>query len=197
MNHFFNRDIVLENAHVKLVPFSESYEDELRNIIFDHEITKYTGNHFVDQDDLKRYMSSTIASRMDNSSYPFIVIDKASGQVAGSSRFGNIVFHSKRLEIGWTWYGAAFRGTIVNQATKFELLTYAFEQMEFNRVQFSVDAENMRSQKAVLKLGATQEGVFRCNYMDANGQCRDDVYFSILKSEWPKLKRTVFHTVIV
>ncbi|MNG35721.1 hypothetical protein D3C84_1225320 [compost metagenome] len=67
--------------------------------------------------------------------------------------------------------------------------------MDFNRVQFSVDAENLRSQKAVLKLGAKQEGYFRCNYTDASGNCRDDIYYSIIKSEWPELKNTVFSQI--
>jgi len=192
LNSFFQDDIYLENDYIKLVPFSDLYEEGLRRIIFDDEITKYTGNHFTNENDLKNYISSTITSRNEKLSYPFIVIDKATNQVAGSTRFGNIVFHNRRLEIGWTWYGEAFRGTYVNKATKFELLRYAFEEMSFNRVQFSVDVENIRSQKAVLKLGAKQEGVFRSNYMNANGDCRDDVYFSIIKSEWPDLKKEVF-----
>lgn len=192
MYDFFQQDIVLENDYIKLVPFSDCYEDGLRKIIFDEEITKYTGNHFIHDDDLKNYIKRTLASRNEKVSYPFIVIDRSSDQVAGSTRFGNIVFHSKRLEIGWTWYGEAARGTLVNKATKYELLRYAFENMGFNRIQFSVDVENKRSQKAVLKLGATQEGIFRSNYVNARGECRDDVYFSMIKTEWPTLKRTVF-----
>ncbi|BBH23735.1 N-acetyltransferase [Paenibacillus baekrokdamisoli] len=193
MNDFFKRHIILENNHVKLVPFSSYYEEGLRKIIFDNEITKYTGNHFISDNDLKNYINRTLTSRNENVSYPFIVIDQSSGQIAGSTRFGNLVFHNKRLEIGWTWYGQAFRGTIVNKAAKFELLRYAFEEMDFNRVQFSVDVENIRSQKAVLKLGAKLEGVFRSNYVNADGECRDDVYFSIIKSDWQELKRTVFN----
>ncbi|RCW49349.1 GNAT family N-acetyltransferase [Paenibacillus prosopidis] len=68
------------------------------------------------------------------------------------------------------------------------MLTFAFEKLNFNRVQFSVDTDNLRSQKAVLKLGAKQEGIFRSNYINAKGEPRDDVYFSIIKSEWPGIK---------
>jgi len=67
-------------------------------------------------------------------------------------------------------------------------LKYVFETLEFNRVQFSVDKENVRSQRAVLKLGAKQEGVFRSNYINASGECRDDIYFSIIKPEWQEVK---------
>ncbi|MCD9026515.1 GNAT family N-acetyltransferase [Cohnella sp. NL03-T5] len=160
--------------------------------MFDKEITKYSGNHIATDEDLKNYIRMTLLSRKEKISYPFIVIDKASGQVAGSTCFGNIMFHSKRLEIGWTWYGAAFRGKGINKASKYELLRYVFEILDFNRVQFSVDTENIRSQKAVLKLGAKQEGIFRSNYINASGETRDDVYYSIIMSEWPEIKNTVF-----
>ncbi|MFD2615688.1 GNAT family N-acetyltransferase [Paenibacillus gansuensis] len=192
MNEFFQTDIVLENDIVRLVPFNESYECGLRKIIFDKGITQSTGNYIVTNEDFKEYMSRTLSSRRDGASYPFIVIHKTSGQVAGSTRFGNMVFQSKRLEIGWTWYGEVYRGTGINKATKYELLTFAFEKLNFNRVQFSVDTDNLRSQKAVLKLGAKQEGIFRSNYINAKGEPRDDVYFSIIKSEWPGIKATEF-----
>ncbi|CAH1198935.1 hypothetical protein PAECIP111893_01176 [Paenibacillus plantiphilus] len=192
MNDFYQRDIVLENKHVKLVPFHASYEEGLKQLLFDREITAFTGEHFTNDQDVKNYIGRTLNGRTANESYPFIVIDKSSGQAAGSTSFGNIRMNQKRLEIGWTWYGKAFRGTYVNKAAKFELLKFVFEEMGFNRVQFSVDAENIRSQKAVLKLGAKQEGIFRCNYVNASGECRDDIYFSIIKSEWPELARTVF-----
>ncbi|MWC27708.1 GNAT family N-acetyltransferase [Paenibacillus sp. MMS18-CY102] len=193
--NIFDREIELENACVKLVPFSDCYEEGLRTIIFDKEITQFTGNHIVNDHDLGKYIRAALTSRQEKQTYPFIVIDKLTNQVAGVTRFGNIIFHSKRLEIGWTWYGKPYRGTHVNHAAKFELLRYAFEEMDFNRVQFSVDAENLRSQKAVLKLGAKQEGYFRCNYTDASGNCRDDIYYSIIKSEWPELKNTVFSQI--
>ncbi|MFJ7732818.1 GNAT family N-acetyltransferase [Lysinibacillus sp. NPDC097231] len=64
-----------------------------------------------------------------------------------------------------------------------ELLKYAFEVMNFRRVQFSADIENTRSQNAIKKLGATEEGIFRANYIDSSGLSRDDVYFSIIYTE--------------
>lgn len=192
MSDFYEKNIILENERVKLTPFQEDYADDLRKIIFDKEITKYSGNHFTSNRHVEDYISKTIQARKDQHAYPFIIIDKPTGQVAGSTRFGNINFQAKRLEIGWTWYGASFRGSGINKAAKFELLKYAFEVMEFNRVQFSVDSENARSQKAVMKLGATREGLFRSNYVNAIGQVRDDIYFSIIRTEWMELKATVF-----
>ena len=156
MDNFFQQNITLENDIVKLVPFSDNYKEDLKIVIHDEEITKYTGNHIKTEVDFNNYISRTIQSRLNKARYPFIVIDKQTNEVAGSTSFGNINFTSKRLEIGWTWLGKSFRGSGLNYATKYEMLKYAFEVLNVNRVQFSVDSENIRSQKAVLKLGAYQ-----------------------------------------
>ncbi|MBD3922958.1 GNAT family N-acetyltransferase [Paenibacillus sp. PR3] len=189
---FYRKQIVLENDLVRLVPFNKELAAGLRPIINDFEITRYSGNHITNEDDFNNYIDRVNEVRMTGQGYPFLVIDKQSGQIAGTTRLGNIRFDSKRLEIGWTWYSKPFRGSGINKACKYELLKFAFETMHFNRVQFSVDRENVRSQRAVLKLGATQEGIFRCNYMNASGECRDDIYYSIIRTEWEEIKRTNF-----
>jgi len=112
--------------------------------------------------------------------------------VAGSTRFGNINQKSEKCEIEWTWYGSQFQGTGLNKATKYELLNFGFETLGFRIIQLSADLENIRSQKAIEKLGAQREGVFRNNYIDSNGVSKDDVYYSIIKEEWLQLKSTLF-----
>jgi RimJ/RimL family protein N-acetyltransferase len=153
------KEIILENCRVRLVPFTRDYEDELRKIIFDEELS-FSVNCKSDSD-VRNYVERTIKQRTDSIAYPFIVMDKLTNEVAGSTRYGHISLDNKRLEIGWTWYGRKFRGTGLNKACKYELLNYAFETMKFRRVQFSADIENIRSQKAILNLGAAREGLFR------------------------------------
>ncbi len=89
---FFQRDIVLENHIVKLVPFHGKYKEGLRKIIFDKEITKFTEDHILDDYALEHYIARTLADQVEKISYPFIVIDKATGEVAGSTRYGNLAF---------------------------------------------------------------------------------------------------------
>jgi RimJ/RimL family protein N-acetyltransferase len=185
----FTSEVILENNRVKLVPFSEKYEADLHKIIFDEEL--FNVNCKTDAD-FERYMKTTLKQKNEFMAYPFIIIDKQTNEVAGSTRYGHLFFDNKRLEIGWTWYGRKFRGTGLNKACKFELLNYAFDTMDFRRVQLSADVDNIRSQKAIAKLGATREGIFRANYINSSGESRDDVYFSIVKSEWAALKHTVF-----
>ncbi|MBD8070029.1 GNAT family N-acetyltransferase [Bacillus sp. PS06] len=194
INDFYRQNIILENEIVKLVPFEEVYKEQLKDIIYDEEI--YYTIECKNEQELDKYVSVTTNQREVGGSYPFIIIDKRTNEVAGSTRFGNIQFANKRVEIGWTWYGKAFRGSGLNKACKFELLKFAFEKMEFRRVQFSADSRNTRSQKAIKKLGATQEGIFRSNYIDSSGESQDDIYFSIIHSEWDTIKRDVFKEFI-
>ncbi|QGQ96713.1 N-acetyltransferase [Paenibacillus psychroresistens] len=190
MYNLFKEEVVLENNRVKLVPFSKKYEGELRKIIIDEDIL-FTVNCKTTED-VTHYVEKMLVKRHENVLYPFIIIDKLTHVVAGSTSFGHIHPDNKRLEIGWTWYGRSFRGSGLNKACKFELLKFAFEQMLFRRVQLSADIDNIRSQKAILKLGATREGLFRSNYINELGESRDDVYFSMVHTEWEAIKANNF-----
>ncbi|MDW8851547.1 GNAT family protein [Flavobacterium sp. MMLR14_040] len=92
----------------------------------------------------------------------------------------------------WTWYGKAFQGTGLNKACKYELLNFGFENIQFKRIQFSADLENKKSQRAIEKLGAVKEGIFRNNYVDSEGKSKDDVYYSIILEEWENTKGEYF-----
>tara|TARA_B100000768_G_scaffold87863_1_gene82520 strand:+ start:537 stop:1130 length:594 start_codon:yes stop_codon:yes gene_type:complete len=184
--------IMLENSRVLLLPFESERKSELKKIIFNHDIWRYMGMNIETESDFKQYVHETLELKKKGACYPFIIVDKKTNEVAGSTRFGNINQKSEKCEIGWTWYGLQFQGTGLNKATKYELLNFGFETLGFRRIQLSADLENIRSQKAIEKLGAQREGVFRNNYIDSNGVSKDDVYYSIIKEEWPQLKSTLF-----
>ena len=184
--------IILENSRVILLPFESERKSELKKIIFNHDIWRYMGMNIETESDFKQYVHDTLELKKKGACYPFIIVDKQTNEVAGSTRFGNINQKSEKREIGWTWYGAQFQGTGLNKATKYELLNFGFETLGFRRIQLSADLENIRSQKAIEKLGAQREGVFKNNYIDSNGISKDDVYFSIIKEGWPQLKSTLF-----
>ena len=80
------------------------------------------------------------------------------------------------------WAGA------VNPECKLLLMRHAFETLKFNRVEYKTDARNARSRAAILKLGATQEGILRKHMIMADGHVRDSVFFSIVDTEWPAVK---------
>ncbi len=184
--------IHLKNERVLLLPFEDDRYQELKEIIFDDGIWKFMGMFVKTEADFDAYVKNTLADKQKGICYPFLIIDKTSGKVAGSSRYGYLNFPSEKCEIGWTWYGTAFQGTGLNKATKYELLRFGFEQIGFRRIQFSADEENIRSQRAIEKLGAQKEGVFRNNYIDSKGESRNDVYYSIIREDWPQVKKERF-----
>ncbi|MEP6932094.1 MAG: GNAT family protein [Flavobacterium sp.] len=189
-------DIILENEKALLIPFENERNTELKTIIFDDEIWKYMGVYVRNDIDFENYIESTLKQKADGICYPFLVIDKATNKVAGSTRYGYLNHTSQKCEIGWTWYCAAFQGTGLNKACKFELLNFGFENIQFKRIQFSADLENGKSQRAIERLGAIKEGIFRNNYIDSEGKSKDDVYYSIIAEEWNATKRGYFSEFI-
>ncbi|WP_423997907.1 GNAT family N-acetyltransferase [Maribacter sp. IgM3_T14_3] len=184
--------IQLENDRVLLLPFEDKRNQELKEIIFDKEIWEFMGISINNEQGFENYINKTIKDKNNGLCYPFLVIDKLTNKVAGSTRYGNLNTASQKCEIGWTWYGTEFQGTGINKACKYELLKYGFEKIGFRRIQFSADKANLRSLKAIEKLGAQKEGVFRNNYIASNGESRTDVYYSIIKEEWSSLKDELF-----
>lgn len=191
-SNFLTANVSLENERVLLVPFTDSRNEQLKDIIFDESIWTYMGLYIRSSKDLEQYIENTIASKLNRICYAFLIVDKLSNKVAGSTRYGNLNIASKKCEIGWTWLGKEFQGTGLNKACKYELLKYGFEDIGFNRIQFSTDTRNVRSQKAIQKLGASKEGVFRNNYVDSEGEARADIYYSIIAKEWKAIKHNHF-----
>lgn len=189
-------DIILENEKVLLIPFEDKRNTELKEIIFDDEIWKFMGMYIRTNADLDNYIKNTLNQKAAGICYPFLIIDKATNKVAGSTRYGYLNTASQKCEIGWTWYGKDFQGTGLNKACKFELLNFGFEKIQFKRIQFSADLENGKSQKAIEKLGAVKEGLFRNNYIDSEGKSKDDVYYSIISEEWNSIKKEYFSEFI-
>lgn len=98
--------------------------------------------------------------------------------------FGNIDFHNRRLEIGWTWIAEKFQGTGINKICKKLLLDYCFNKLLFRRIEFRIDVKNIKSQKAVEKIGAIKEGMLRNYNIQSYGESEGTYIYSILKEEW-------------
>jgi N-acetyltransferase len=120
---------------------------------------------------------------------PFAVMHLESGRAIGMTRYMNISQADRNLEIGGTWYAPAWQGTGVNTESKYLLLRQAFEGLGCLRVQFRTDVRNLRSQKAIERLGAVREGVLREHMILPDGTVRSSVFYSILRGEWEGVKR--------
>jgi len=192
MSKFFERVIMLENERVSMTPLMESDFESLETIAYHPKIWKVGMSNLAGPAHLKAYIQTALTERARRASYPFLIFDKRNNRVAGSTRYGNISFEHKRLEIGWTWLHPDFHGTGLNKACKFLLLQFAFEDLAFNRVEIKTDAINQQSRKAILKIGAKEEGIFRKHQITSEGRVRDTAYYSIIDEEWPVIRSTVF-----
>lgn len=110
------------------------------------------------------------------------------GEAVGSTSFYDVNPDNSHVSVGYTTYAPSVWGSVVNPEVKFLLLRYAFEDLEMNRIQLKTDNLNVRSQVAMLKIGATWEGVLREHMVRPDGSMRDSVVFSILRSEWPRVQ---------
>ena len=113
----------------------------------------------------------------------------------GSSSFGSISYFDKRIEIGWSWLAKQYQGTGINFHAKFSLLSYAFDVLDWERVEIKTDNLNERAKQGLRKIGAKEEGVLRSHMQMPLNRRRDSVYFSILKNEWPAIKNSVFKEI--
>jgi RimJ/RimL family protein N-acetyltransferase len=180
--------VVLEGTHVRLEPLSLAHHPDLCRVGLDEDLVRWTEAYPLTPDGLRIYIENALQRQAEGSVLPFAVISKAAGRAIGSTRYGNIDRANRRVEIGWTWYGRDFQRTAVNTECKCLLLRHAFETLGCLRVEFKTDVLNERSRKAILRIGAKEEGVFRKHMLMPSGRVRDTVYFSIVDTEWPVVK---------
>lgn len=183
---------LLENSHVKLSLLDLSNYKHLQDIAAEKDLIFYSPSDISTPENLKEYVQVAVDGYYHKTIMPFIIYDKTIKAYAGSTRFGLINWKNKTLHIGWTWIGRDFHGTGLNKHIKFLMLQYAFESLEFEKVEFRIDERNMRSRKAVEKIGASLEGILRKDTLMQDGHRRNTCCYGILKEEWPEIKRSIF-----
>ncbi|MCD0466304.1 GNAT family N-acetyltransferase [Flavobacterium sp. ENC] len=185
-NFNFSDPVILEDDFVLLRPLQETDVDNLVEIsINEPETWKYSLVGADGKENLINYIKSAVKERENKKEFPFIVFDKKSQKYAGSTRFYDIQLDYKTVQMGYTWYGSAFRGTGLNKHCKFLLLQFAFETLGMERVEFRADNNNERSIAAMKSIGCKVEGVLRSHMPTANSDVRrNSIVLSILRDEW-------------
>lgn len=180
--------VTLTGAHVRLEPLAPAHLDALCAVGLDPALWTLSLSRIATRDDLGRYVGRALADRDQGTALPFVHVERASGRVVGSTRFGNYAPEHRRVEIGWTWIARPWQRTAINTDAKRLLLAHAFDTLGVHRVEFKADARNQRSRAALLRLGAVEEGTLRGHMVTDTGYVRDTVYFSILVDEWPAVR---------
>jgi RimJ/RimL family protein N-acetyltransferase len=174
--------LTLEGRRVRLEPLTLAHHSALCEVGLDDELWRWTTALIRTPDEMRAYIETALEEQSKGLSLPFVMIDKSSVCVAGSTRFGNIDKNNRRLEIGWTWLRRDYQRTPINTEAKYLLLRHAFERLNAIRVELKTDSLNERSRRAILRIGAKEEGTFR-NHMIVH-----TVYYSVIASEWENVK---------
>ena len=180
--------VTLNGQFVRLEPLSMDHFDQLWAIGQDAELWKLAPYQIHSPERMRTYIQTALDAQAMGAALPFVTVWQASGEIVGSTRFGNIDAPNHRAEIGWTWIDRRWQRTPVNTEAKYLMLRHAFETWHCIRVEFKTDELNEKSQRAIERLGAKKEGVFRHHMIVEGGRLRNSVYYSIINTEWPAVK---------
>lgn len=183
--------VVLEGEFVRLEPLKIEHFDALCDVGLDESLWRLTANIVKKPEDLRRYVESALSDFEKGIALPFVTMDRAQNKIVGSTRFGNIDTSNRKTEIGWTWINPAWQRTYINSEAKLLMLTHAFETWNCIRVELKTDVLNDKSRNAMLRIGAKEEGTLRNHMITESGRFRDSVFFSIIESEWQKVKENL------
>lgn len=184
-----NTDIILEDERVLLRPLMQEDAVYLSDYVkAEPSLWKYALTPITTAQEFGQYIATAIESRRLKTAYPFIVFDKLHNKFVGSTRFYDIQLDYSTTQLGYTWYSEKTWGTGLNEHCKFLLLSYAFETIGFERVEFRADYRNKRSIASMQKIGCTVEGILRNHLPTSDGTRRDSIVLSMLKKEWPTIK---------
>lgn len=136
---------------------------------------------------MRKWMEKRLAVAVEGKGITWVVRDHTAA-VVGSTSVYDLDRKNGSCSVGYTWLTTSARGTGLNAIMKSLVLSYCFNQLDLRRVQFTVDGRNLRSQRAMAKLGATREGTLRSHRVLPDGFVRDTVLFSVLQSEWPSVR---------
>ena len=183
--------IILTGQFVDLLPLEKEHFKELYSLASEKRIWEFYPNDCSKQETFERLYNEALVEREKGNRYPFVIFHKSSQKLIGSTRFMDIHPKDKNLEIGFTWLHPNYWARGINFECKLLLLTYCFETLKTIRVQLKTDSTNLRSQKAIEKIGGKFEGILRKDRIRENGTVRNTAFYSILDDEWEDAKQKI------
>ncbi len=187
----------LKGNRAQIIPLQRIHLDNLFEAGRNSDIWEHLQMSVSNLSEMENFINVALANKENGTEFPFVIIDQISNKIVGSTRFLDIRLNNKGLEIGSTWLNPSVWGTDFNTECKYLLLKFCFEELKLIRIQFKTDNLNLRSQKAILKLGASYEGTLRNHMIRRNGTFRHSVYFSIILEEWKEIKSALEKKLLI
>ena len=193
MANWITYPLTLKGQTVDLISLSEQHFPVLESLASVKRIWEFYTFDGSDPNSFSKAINSTLVEREKGNQFPFIILHKSENKIIGSTSFLDIQPHHKKLEIGFTWIHPDYWGTAINLECKLLLLTYCFENLHTQRVQLKTDENNIRSRKAIEKIGGQFEGILRNDMLRSNNTKRNSAYYSIIEEEWKEKKIKLFN----
>ena len=187
----------LHGSRVRLEPLRLSHVDDLA-MAASEDRTTFGFTPVPDgPDDTRRFVEGLLLEHAQGLVVPFAQVEAASGRAVGATRFMTLRYRGEApipfaVEIGGTWLAPSVQRSGINTEAKLLLMTYAFEEWGVARLDLKSDARNERSRTAILRIGASFEGILRhwqpSLVAGEEALYRDTAMFSVIDREWPDVK---------
>ena len=182
------KPVTLEGQWVRLEPLSIEHLPGLAEVGLDPVLWRWTLSVIATPADMRLFVDAALAEQASGSAMPFAIVERATGRPVGSTRYLSIEAHHRRLEIGYTWVAPGWQRTPINSEAKLLLLGHAFDRLGAIRVEFKTDSLNEGSRRALIGIGATEEGTLRNHMISQRERRRHSVYYSVIAEEWPRVR---------
>lgn len=179
---------MLTGTYVSLLPMDIQYLGELQEAVKDGDLWTLWYTYVPKPEEIEAWIIKALQEYDEGYSLPFVIKRNTDNRIVGSTRFMNIEKEIRRIEIGTTWYAKSVQRSSINTECKLILLQHAFEDLKCLAVEFRTHRMNDQSRKAIVRLGAQQDGILRNHRVASNGSIRDTVVYSITDREWPSVK---------
>jgi RimJ/RimL family protein N-acetyltransferase len=188
-----NRTPVLEGYGVRLEPMSLAHIPALTPVILEPSNWRYMAPRVESVADVQTHVEAALRDAETGTVEPWVTI--ANGHITGGTRLYDIDRTHRRAEIGSTWIARPWRGAGLNPRVKLLQMTYGFETLGLRRIALRTHHENLQSQHAMLKLGATYEGTLRNHMLMPDGSTRHTMYYSVTQEEWLNVKENLLNRI--
>jgi RimJ/RimL family protein N-acetyltransferase len=185
--------VILETQLIKLIPLTMQHINEFSHAGNYQEIWQYmsVSNQCINRETAKTWIQQAITAMAKGSEVAFVIIDKATNKLVGTTRLFRFNQAQSTLEIGHTFITPSFQRTYVNSHAKYLLLAHVFESLGINRVEICTHQDNVKSRHAIIRIGGHFEGIIRQHRLQDSGQYRNTALFSILNNEWLRVKNNL------
>ena len=188
----------LRGIHIYLELLLPDHREIIRRLARNEIIWEFNKMLLIDENYDKMfdaYFDMALDKEVMGGQQSFVIRQVNDDAVIGMTRLYEISERDKLATIGYTWYIPAVWGKIHNKECKLLLLQYIFETWQFNRAELRVAHQNIRSQKAVEKIGGVKEGVLRKHGYLNDGSLKHTVIYSIIDEEWPRAKEKLLQLI--